>query len=1468
MADTTQSPVIQAVPGTGNDAQPDNVGVHVPQDTALDEIDRPSALDVAGAEWRVNTLLGQGFRELTHADISEAKDPSFNPYTFLKANEKEYGDILPYIMNDTAVSSIQSEAGLRRYIEGQRLNLKDKQTIAQGDLWGHTLGMGLSMMDVTSLLSVGGLALDGVEAATTLGRAAKTAAIFGTDAAAQQGVLLSTDSTLTPEEAFMNIGVGTALGAGLGPLFRHVKPDSPLLPDSAVNPLRPENVDKPLPVHEHFMGETPEEGFTIHPDPDGRLEPVFGADSIGAARAAEGSGQAYEDATELARGGVVNRAVDWGTSFLKATPAQRLFSYTIPEMREAGLRMMDVGGLMTKANAEGIAHAPSAEDLKLLSEQRMNHALRGYDSDWVEANKTLGQSAAGTAARDAATTATLGAIDKNSVTRDGFNKAVMAIMAGSNSKATNEQIADSVRRALSDAGLSPDQVEQVRPHVYAAEKRLHDAMEAQFDYGLRSGMIDPESKGDGRYGAPQVYDRHQVTRDMEHFKALLRETLGSTPYESWLREEGFIRDPHRTYPEGVEAPAHGSWDDIKNSGDHTLVNDILKSWRGEENDFRNGLLQAQLDAASARVERAQQDAVDILGTYRMAKRGWQHAKLDEMKAEGRSLERNAVLRSMASAQLRASRAAEAVQSALDRLGGDESAYGDILTTLQNGGMQLDEAGAAVDAARQRVAKTSEAQDLVDELRGKVEQGKQDLAGIKGEKRDVLSDLKDVTENLGGTEQARAKTPLFQQRDALNTQRKATLQEVNEAKVAIRDALAERRVALDDLRAANQEFDRVAKEQAVTREWHDAAAKEINRIKANEADALLEPGLRHEMEGQLDAAQVLKQRLAEATEARRDWADLHAQARRTMGLANVEEDRSLAELKRARREARKGIVDQHPLEKVVEDMAGAFAGIEKAPRGLLLDDIAESGRVKERRIDYSPEMYQKMMDAGFLKSNPADLFQSFSKDLGGRQALHDAFGGRAFNDVVRDIAENYDRKIGSAQGKARERLQAEKTTALKDLDGLRNRIMGVYEAQGDDPITWTADRMRDLGILRYGGGFVISAINDLATAAFAAPGSALRSIAFKGTREFSALAKAAIEGKEGAQELEMLMGSLEHGLAANMSERSLGTGAGRDYVGFGTGTTRKITGAIETWMKQAGSAVAHMSLLAGWSDNIRRTAGLVQLSKIRQWSVKGFDTLSKGQQAQLTALGIGRAEANRLATLFDKYGEDWRHNLFIPNMGKWAKERDGEQMRQVLEAALLKTQKRASLTGGYGHTPLCMDKSIGKLFLQFQTMAFAFQNNFVRAGVQYGAVTGDHIRFASALGWALATGVAINTIKSLQKGEDPTKQFEQPQQFAYNILQRSGLTGSYGSYLDAGVKLLDPALKNNLGFTLGGGASKFSQNSWAENLLGPWLGNVQTVQQTVSGAVSGDYTQAGEKALRLIPMNQMFLIGRQLYNASQ
>ncbi|WP_063549546.1 hypothetical protein [Burkholderia territorii] len=1450
MTNTNQTPnVVEAVPAdSGVPLQPAQTG-YVPEDVEYTHLNRPDTMDVAAAMWRQNAIVASLINNYRDSDIQAQSDRSFNPYAFIEQNKDQYKDLLPLVTGGSMTfNSVDSQAAFESWAAAQRQNIKDRETLAAADTWQSVATMPVSMLDATLLLAP---VAEGAAALTTarLGSglaagAARGAVIGGLDIGAQQAGVSALNDAQTAEEAFMNIGVGMSLGAGLGAVFRHATPDNM---KAIRDGLHPDNLDTPVPINEHHIGQLPEEGY------------AFGADSIGAARAT-----ADTDTLIATSKNPIARAVDWATRLGSYTPLQRLGGYSNALTRDTMLRMMDTGGLLTRAMAAGKSTGLEAETLKTVYEQQMQNVRHKVSSIYEAANADLGQSSSRTGVGNVVNTLTQGSKDINAVSQKAFNDAVALIQYGSNAQATNDVISQAVTDRLVADGLSLDQAKVVHRRVYEAEKTYHDAYESMKDEAIKHGLLDPANLVEGRYGMPQRWLHNGVDANAEKLKAFFMEHLESKPTDDWLRENGFIADPRRPHVEGDEKLPE-SWDALKESGDDTMVNSVLRQWAGEQQDFKNAYLQSKLADYQQRQLRAQDHAADILDTLKGQEKDWRGAKLKEMRTAARDIERRSVLRSVASAQLRAQRASEKVQTALDRLGGDESVLGDLQRQLTEGGYALDEAGAAVAKARARhaeaqkaAADTSEAKALVDALKGKSD-------ALLAEKRDVLGELKDVGATLEGTELSRARNPLHQQRAELHAQRQATRAEIQKVREEIREALAERNTARADLQEANANFVKLANQQAEVRRWHDAAAKEVNTIIHNEGDALLAPGLRKELDDHLAAAADLKKALDEAREARRLAYDTMKKTGMEARAAAKAADRAASQLRKVAFQARRGIADTSPLTKYVDDLVNSLRGTDRAPRGILLDKSPTSGRLKERQFQFNMDEYRKLVDDGFLAGNADDAFQGYYKDLGGQLAAHRSLDGRDIGDILREIQDDYDAHIGSTTDpKKREALLAEKKSALDDVRHAHDRILGKYDVKDHNGLVWTADRLRQMGVIRYMGGFVFSAIGDLATAALTAKGSALKAIAFKGARDYQYILKQAAKGDKDAEELKMILGSLETGAHLNSSDRSLGTGEAADIMGFGTGTTRKVTRSIEVAMNTAADYGNKLSLLKGWSDNIRRTAGLVQLANIRKW-VSQYDALDKGKVAQLGALGIGEPEARRLNELFAAHGTEMRQGLFSPGMSKWLGERDGEHMKYVLESALIKAQKRASYTSGYGNQPLLMDKWYGKMFLQFQSMAMQFSNNFIRAGVQYGFVTGDHMRFASALGTALAAGVLMNVIATFRKGEDIEAQ--EPQQFAYNVIQRSGVLGMAGSYTDAAVKLTDPVLNSNFGWTLGGGASKFSQNSWLANLMGPWKGNVETLESIAANSLNGDFDKVGKKALSLAPLNQQLqMISRMLASA--
>ena len=96
--------------------------------------------------------------------------------------------------------------------------------------------------------------------------------------------------------------------------------------------------------------------------------------------------------------------------------------------------------------------------------------------------------------------------------------------------------------------------------------------------------------------------------------------------------------------------------------------------------------------------------------------------------------------------------------------------------------------------------------------------------------------------------------------------------------------------------------------------------------------------------------------------------------------------------------------------------------------MILDKVAESGRLKERRFKWTPELWDELTQKGFVESDLSHLMDRYTKDMGGRLAWHKAFDGVGLDDLARRADEDALKWVESAKDPKytvvpqRERLQ--------------------------------------------------------------------------------------------------------------------------------------------------------------------------------------------------------------------------------------------------------------------------------------------------------------------------------------------------------------------------------------------------------------------------------------------------------------
>jgi hypothetical protein len=1331
-------------------------------------VDTPDDLDVARATWSRETIVGNLLRHYAIDSSIEGDDSlkaDWNPYSYYARHRDELADLEGNIGNGD-FDYVRSEVDFRKRAEFIRQSRDDLQTMQRGGFLGQALGMGVSLLDVTTLIPGGvyGSVLKGGRVAN----AARLGGVMALEQGLQETALHGLDPSRTAEESFLNIGTATFLGAGLGSLVKHVHPNHPLNPGHPNNPLDPANFSRDTEVIEHRIGQTPDEGTRVGGSV-GAMEA-----NVEAAGFAEGSGA----------GAKVLRAAE--AAMGHGTPLGRMRGYTGPGF-EALAQLVDMGGRLTKAMTRGVAPTTDAESLRVIYTQHARDAQEDIRRIFRQAQIDMGQSALETGSKTALSTVTLGAVDRNAIPRDlffsGVHQRMSADMLEGNGYSGQRQAAEQVfKQQLVQRGYTDAQAAQVWKRVDEAAGRTKELFDRFFGDAVKTGLIDPADAPKGSYGLPVMYVRSAINerpRDMEN--AVLR-LLADKPADDWLAEKGF--------------PA---WAELQK--DPQAANDALRTWRGESEDAALTMAANNLATAQTALKRSQ-DEFDVIERFGMpeANRERKLRSVSAMKAQVRSAEADHYARSMAWHLNRIEKAETRLAEIerhypdLDRLGDD------VQAEFAKTGERIDRTIAGFPVVLERRATLAE-----------------QLADLKAQRQEakVAKDPEEMLRIRG-------------EREALIAERMKVTRELN------------------DLRA---KLDEVARGQRKAWRWVEAVANKVEEVRASKELAADRPGVQHMLDDSAERVASLKAKASEAEQARRWAVEQWLQVRKGRQI-------SRSEVRAAGKDARKAAATlkrlkaRTPLVEYAEGLVSSLRGQERAPRGLMMDEVPETGRIKERKFQWTPELWRELSQKGMVETDPVTLLDRYARDMGGRLAVHKAMNGKSREAVLREVREHYDAKIASARSdKTADKLRAAQADNLADIETSWNRVLGHSDIEDDNAVTWFAEKLRQTGFIRMAGGFIFAAVGDLGTAMFAAPGF-IRGIRKQHTA-FKQLIELAEKGETSARELRAMLASMESGAHMATSINALGGGSSRAALGFGTGATRRMTAQVDRVLNMTADKVNVLSGLQMFSDSVRRTAGLVQLDNIVRW-VGDYANIGKSKQMDLASLGIGAVEAKRLDELFKAHGERVGE-LFNPGISKWRKADDGDAMADVLNAALVKTQNRASYTQGFGNMPRLMDKTIGKLFFQFQSFAFQFTNNFVLTGLQRGAVSGDWLRFAHVLGVAMSAAVFVSTARAQLRGDDPSQWSNA--KWAKELVDRSGILGWLSPYVDGATKLIGPTVNNVAGVNLFEASSRYRENGALESFLGPWAAQLKHLSGMAGDGARHDWEAMREKAARLVPLNQ-------------
>ena len=604
-------------------------------------------------------------------------------------------------------------------------------------------------------------------------------------------------------------------------------------------------------------------------------------------------------------------------------------------------------------------------------------------------------------------------------------------------------------------------------------------------------------------------------------------------------------------------------------------------------------------------------------------------------------------------------------------------------------------------------------------------------------------------------------------------------------------------------------------------------------------------LRERAERFNETLEAVTRRVEETKAAKKQLDDQLSAAREARGLKSKD-------LRKAKREllgARKAT----PLDAMIDDIFENLTGAGRVPQGILDRISRESdkttGRVKDRIIQLTPDQRMDGIKAGYLRDDlPQVLFNQYDQlnaELALRESL-DIGPTRKYNswgDRIREIEQEYDQMIAETSDRsARDRLHSEKRIIVDDMIEARDRIRG--QVMRDDGTShgwanWLSSKVRAWQFARFGGGFLISSMTDMATYSMR-HGSFHKAVWQYGRKAAASAVNLSSKNGVPRNELEAFVASQEIGLGAAAHARRFGSD---DLVngpygshGIGNGRTRAITGRIDQGIGLLNETVSLVSGLPLWNRWIKVMAGHQMSVRLRD-TIPRFDLLTDIEKADLASVGIGKSEASRLSKLIEKFGETDVGGHFDPGLERWPLED-----RRTFLLAIQRDMNRSINTPGVGDTPRLMSHWAGKLWLQFQTFAFTFINRYTYPTSQRVA-QGDRQSIASLV-WLMGSATSVMVFKDVLNGRDPTERFKSENTIntLHEVIDRSGLLGWTSPYLDASMKVSGVS-----------GAGRYART----NALGSVIGVNYSLPADASQALTAAFDQdpkAVDKLLALAPFS--------------
>ena len=444
-----------------------------------------------------------------------------------------------------------------------------------------------------------------------------------------------------------------------------------------------------------------------------------------------------------------------------------------------------------------------------------------------------------------------------------------------------------------------------------------------------------------------------------------------------------------------------------------------------------------------------------------------------------------------------------------------------------------------------------------------------------------------------------------------------------------------------------------------------------------------------------------------------------------------------------------------------------------------------------------------------------------------------FGDISMQTQINDISKDYTRKMEIATKKADEaeangdlksakkhrkesvRLNKKRIRDIADIEGMRDRMRGVYNIGEDTVFSRIGRTTRDLNYLRFMGGVTISSLPDVARVVMAEGfiktfGNGLIPL-IRNAKNF----------KIAADELKG-MGIGTDGIITGRSQYIADIA---DYTQGGT--------MFERGARSLAGGFGKINILDYWTAGMKQLQGITMQTRI-------FDDLKKGKyDKRLERLGISKSDADAMWKQVQQHGKKV-DGIWLTNRANW----DNPELAKMYAAAMRKESDRVIIIPGQ-EKPLFMSREMGGLFFQFRSFIMSATQRVLIAGLQ----NQDHNTVGGLLS-LIGMGMLVYTIKTLERGEELS---DDPRVWVMEGIDRSG---AIGILAELNVTL-EKISQNKIGLRplLGVDApsSKYVAHSLSQTALGPTFGSLlnDTIRATSAGLGPDEMTEADIRTLRRI-----------------